>query len=136
MAAAVISAAMSYAVTRATAKSTIESAAIGADVEREKLAHAREEFQASRRDKALNHLIALTERMEIVANAEIVTEIRQDAARKAQGSLAAVVITLRDDAPESPLIDDLLEALRVKDLERAAEIWSRVRSSITSGRLP
>ena len=80
--------------------------------------------------------MALTERMEIVANAEIVTEIRQDAAREAQAPLAAVVITLRDDARESPLVDDLLEALRMKNLERAAEIWAVVRGSITSGRLP
>ena len=133
--AAVISAAMSYVVTKRTATSTIESAVINAAVEREKLAHSREEFRAERRDKALSHLIVLTERMEIVANAEIVTEVREAAAREARPALAAVVITLRDDARESPLVSDLLEALLGQDLKRAAEIWPQVRHGIMSGTL-
>jgi hypothetical protein len=133
--AAVIGGGMSYLVAKATAKSTIESASISATVEREKLAHSREEWRASRRDKALNHLIALNGRMEIVANTEIVVDSREGAAREAQTSLAAVVLTLRDDAGDSGRVNDLVKALRLQNLERAVEIWSEVRDSLMSGKL-
>jgi hypothetical protein len=80
--AAVIGGGMSYLVAKATAKSTIESAGISAAVEREKLAHSREAWRASRRDKALDHLIALDEQMEIAANIQIVVDTREGAARE------------------------------------------------------
>jgi hypothetical protein len=126
--AAGISGATAYLVARTTARSTIRGASIGADVEREKLAQ-------TRREKALAYVLALNEQMEIVSNRDIVGTLRHTAARQAHTSLLAVHLTLRDDAAENPRVDELLEALRVVDLERAVGIWMAVRAHINSGKL-
>lgn len=80
-------------------------------------------------------MLALNEQMEIVSNRDIVGTLRHTAARQAHTSLLAVHLTLRDDAAENPRVDELLEALRVVDLERAVGIWMAVRAHINSGKL-
>lgn len=133
--AVVVGGATSYLVAKVTAKSTVESAVIGATVEREKLAHSRETWRASRRDKVLGQVRTLNEHMEIVASPEIVSQAREEVALQARTSLEIIVFTLQDEAVDNHRVDELLEALRLQDLKRAVEIWADVRSSIMAGKL-
>jgi hypothetical protein len=132
---AAVSGGTSLVVARLTARSAIGAAEIGAAVERERLAHSRQAWQASRRDRALADVLKLDEQMEVVANVEIVAEVRNEAAAKAHRALVAVALTLQDDATANTRINELREALRSRDLERAAGLWRHLRSRVLEGRL-
>jgi hypothetical protein len=127
-----LSSAASFFVARATARSTVRTAEIGAAVERDKLAHTREQFRATRRDMARGDVLRLNERMEYVANAEAVLSVRTEAAREAHRLLLGVAMILGDEATGGDRVDELLTALQAAALDRAAALWPDVRQTIRS----
>jgi hypothetical protein len=77
----VVGGALAYPVARRTARATVQSAEIGATVERERLAHESRAWSATRLDKAAEALVRLNEQMEVVGNTEILTTSRELAGR-------------------------------------------------------
>jgi hypothetical protein len=132
--AAGISGAMAYFVARATANATVKTAQIGAGVERDKLAHSRTQYRDTRRDLALQNLLACSEQMQRVANTEVRFDVRASAAREAHRQLLAVVMILADDVAPDPRINELLAALDGGTVNDAIRLWPPVRSLIVSAK--
>jgi hypothetical protein len=130
-----LSAGAAWLVAKATAKSAIKTAEIGASVERDKLAHTREQFRATRRDLALDDLGDLDERMWSVTNPLVSTEVRLKAAQEAHSLLLRVVMVLSDEAVAGRNVNELLSALQEARLEHAARLWPGVLEAITASRL-
>lgn len=121
--AALIGGVTSYSVARTTTRSTTR-------VEREKLAH-------SRREKAISFVLSLNEHMDVVANEEVLEDLRRSAAREAHTSLVAVHLTLQAGDGESSTVNELLHALRApQELDAAVHLWRGMRDDINAGRLP
>jgi hypothetical protein len=113
----------------------VRGAKIGADVERERLAHERHIWRAARWSQASAKVVALSERMQLVTNSAVAAQLRQEAAHEAHALLAAVILQLQDDPAANPDVSRLRETLHRQDLDAAAQIWSRVQSGVLSGRL-
>jgi hypothetical protein len=132
--AATISGGTAYLVARATARSTVEAAQIGAGVERDKLAHDRAQYRDIRRDLALENVLELSDKMGRVANDEVRYDVRISSAREAHRLLLGVVMILADDVSPDPKIAELLAALDEGSLERAVGLWPHVRMTILSAK--
>jgi hypothetical protein len=133
--AAMTGAAVSYRVGQATARSTVESAQISADVEFERLAHERKAWRAMRWAQASGKVVALGEQMEIVANPDVDDEFRGKAASRSRTLLVEVMLLLQEDPAANHEAKTLLSALHDQDLSLAARIWGRVHGQILSGAL-
>ena len=106
------------------ARSVVEQAKIGAEVE-----HAKR--RDARRDDALEHLVEADDLMGILRLGAVDQRTRIEAAIRAHSQIVRAAVILSDTFDSSRL-NELLEALQGQEFDRAAAIWPEVRLAIVA----
>lgn len=119
-----------YVVARVTSKTEIRKAEIGAETERLRIAEDAAQRWDTRRDLAHDHFNELSALMWSLSKSSAEGGIAQ----RAHDSLERVLYVLGD--VDRTMVDGLLAALSVGDLDRAQELWPEARQAIINPGTP